>query len=33
MSFIPLVLIPQLLFAGAIVPVAQMSEPVEWLSR
>jgi hypothetical protein len=33
MSFNPLVLIPQLLFAGATVPVTQMSEPVEWLSR
>jgi ABC transport system ATP-binding/permease protein len=33
MSFNPLVLIPQLLFAGAIVPVSQMSQPVEWLSR
>ena len=33
MSFNPLALIPQLLFAGAIVPVIQMSAPVELLSR
>ncbi len=33
MSFTPLALIPQLLFAGAIVPVEQMSAPIEWLSR
>ena len=31
-SFIPLTLIPQLLFAGAIVPVAQMVEPVASIS-
>ena len=31
-SFIPLVLIPQLLFAGAIVPVAAMVQPVKALS-
>ena len=31
-SFIPLTLIPQLLFAGAIVPVARMAEPVASLS-
>lgn len=31
-SFIPLTLIPQLLFAGAIVPVAQMAEPLASLS-
>jgi ABC transport system ATP-binding/permease protein len=31
-SFIPLVLIPQLLFAGALVPVAKMSDPVKTLS-
>jgi len=31
-SILPLVLIPQLLFAGAIVPVAAMSEPVARLS-
>jgi hypothetical protein len=33
MSFTPLALIPQLLFAGAIVPVEQMSAPIEWFSR
>src|SRR5947207_15905923 len=33
MSFTPLVLIPQLLFAGAIVPVAKMAEPVHSLSK
>jgi hypothetical protein len=32
-SFIPLVLIPQLLFSGAIVAVAKMSEPVQSLSQ
>lgn len=32
-SFIPLTLIPQLLFAGAIVPVAQMSGPVAGISN
>jgi len=31
-SFIPLTLIPQLLFAGAIVPVARMVEPIASLS-
>jgi energy-coupling factor transporter ATP-binding protein EcfA2 len=31
-SFIPLVLIPQLLFAGALVPAAKMGEPIETLS-
>ncbi len=31
-SFIPLVLIPQLLFAGAIVPVAAMVQPIKALS-
>jgi ABC-type multidrug transport system permease subunit len=31
-SFIPLALIPQLFFAGAIVPVARMGEPVSTLS-
>jgi len=31
-SFIPLTLIPQLLFAGAIVPVARMGEPIATLS-
>ncbi len=31
-SFIPLALIPQLLFAGALVPVERMSEPVSALS-
>ncbi len=31
-SFIPLVLIPQLLFGGAIVPVASMSAPLDTLS-
>ena len=32
-SFIPLTLIPQLLFAGAIVPVAQMAEPIASISN
>ena len=32
-SFIPLALIPQLLFAGAIVPVAEMSRPMQQLSK
>jgi ABC-type multidrug transport system ATPase subunit len=32
-SFIPLALIPQLFFAGAIVPVARMGEPISTLSR
>jgi ABC-type multidrug transport system ATPase subunit/ABC-type multidrug transport system permease subunit len=32
MSFIPLAVIPQLLFAGAIVPVDKMSEPVQSIS-
>jgi ABC-type multidrug transport system ATPase subunit/pSer/pThr/pTyr-binding forkhead associated (FHA) protein/ABC-type multidrug transport system permease subunit len=32
-SFIPLVLIPQLLFAGAIVPVSEMSAPIAELSN
>jgi hypothetical protein len=32
-SFIPLVLIPQLFFGGAIVPVATMSEPIKSLSK
>jgi ABC transport system ATP-binding/permease protein len=32
-SLIPVVLIPQLLFAGAIVPVARMAEPVATLSN
>jgi ABC-type multidrug transport system permease subunit len=31
-SFIPLVLIPQLLFGGAIVPIAQMAAPLDTLS-
>jgi ABC transport system ATP-binding/permease protein len=31
-SFIPLALIPQLFFAGAIVPVARMGEPISTLS-
>jgi ABC transport system ATP-binding/permease protein len=31
-SFIPLVLIPQLLFAGALVPAAKMGEPIATLS-
>ena len=31
-SFIPLTLIPQLLFAGAVVPVARMAEPIASLS-
>ena len=31
-SFVPLVLIPQLFFAGAIIPVTRMSEPIETLS-
>jgi ABC-type multidrug transport system permease subunit len=31
-SFIPLALIPQLFFAGAIVPVARMDEPIATLS-
>ena len=31
-SFIPLTLIPQLLFAGAIVPVARMAEPIASIS-
>jgi energy-coupling factor transporter ATP-binding protein EcfA2/ABC-type multidrug transport system permease subunit len=31
-SFIPLTLIPQLLFAGAIVPVAEMTEPIAAIS-
>lgn len=33
MSFNPLALIPQLLLAGAIVPLIQMSAPIELLSR
>jgi hypothetical protein len=33
MSFNPLVLIPQLLFAGAIIPVAQMTAPVRAVSN
>jgi hypothetical protein len=32
-SFIPLALIPQLFFAGAIVPVAKMGQPVSSISR
>ena len=32
-SFIPLTLIPQLLFAGAIVPIAQMAEPIQSISN
>ena len=32
-SFNPLALIPQLLFAGAIVPLIQMGAPIELLSR
>ena len=32
-SFIPLALIPQLLFAGAVVPVARMAEPIGSLSN
>jgi ABC-type multidrug transport system ATPase subunit/pSer/pThr/pTyr-binding forkhead associated (FHA) protein len=32
MSFSPLALIPQLLFAGAIVPIARMNEPIQSLS-
>ena len=32
-SFIPLVLIPQLLFAGAIVPVAAMVQPIKAISK
>jgi ABC transport system ATP-binding/permease protein len=31
-SFIPLALIPQLFFAGALVPVARMGEPISSLS-
>jgi len=33
MSFIPLALIPQLLFAGTTVPIAQLSEPLHTFSR
>jgi ABC-type multidrug transport system ATPase subunit/pSer/pThr/pTyr-binding forkhead associated (FHA) protein len=32
-SFIPLALIPQLLFAGAIVPIARLSEPIASISE
>lgn len=32
MSFVPLAVIPQLLFAGAIVPVAAMAEPAQTIS-
>ena len=32
-SVIPLTLIPQLLFAGAIVPVERMTEPIEFISN
>jgi ABC-type multidrug transport system ATPase subunit/pSer/pThr/pTyr-binding forkhead associated (FHA) protein len=32
-SFIPLALIPQLLFAGAIVPVERMSSAMEWVAN
>ncbi len=32
MSFVPLAVIPQLLFAGAIVPVASMAEPAQTIS-
>jgi len=32
-SFVPLVLIPQLFFAGAIIPVSKMSAPIEAISQ
>lgn len=32
-SFVPLVLVPQLFFAGAIIPVAKMTAPIEAVSQ